>query len=122
MVSRKTTSLGVNMPKHVDDPILGYFAPPVRPLEQTFLWGCEQDVADRCWRLFNIAHAYWVGEFRDCSEACRAVAEVLGEADQWPIEAWQEPIKPSKSGKAGKAGKSGKSGKAGKGFGQGGKR
>jgi hypothetical protein len=114
MVSRKTTSLGVNMPKHVDDPILGYFAPPVRPLEQTFLWGCEEDVADRCWRLFNIAHAYWVGEFRDCSEACRAVAEVLGDADQWPlaldaleaIEAWQEASKPIKPGKGfGKGGK-----------------
>jgi hypothetical protein len=112
------------MTNHADKPILGYFAPPVRPLEQTFLWGCEEDTGSKCWRLFNIPHAYWVGEFRDCSEACRAVSEVLGDADQWPIaldaletiEAWQEPIKP------GKASKPGKSGKAGKGFGKGGKR
>jgi hypothetical protein len=121
------------MKNHADEPILGYFAAPVRPLEQTWMWGCEQDIADRCWRLFNIPHAYWVGEFSDCHAACRAVAEILGDADQWPIaldaleaiEAWQEaskPSKPSKSGKSGKPGKPGKAGKSGKGFGKGGKR
>jgi hypothetical protein len=92
------------------------------------MWGCEEDTGSKCWRLFNIPHAYWVGEFADSHEACRAVAEILGDADQWPIaldaletiEAWQEPIKSGKSGKSGKASKPGKSGKSGKGFGKGG--
>jgi hypothetical protein len=92
------------------------------------MWGCEEDTGSKCWRLFNIPHGYWVGEFADCREACRAVSEVLGDADQWPIaldsletiEAWQEPIKSGKSGKSGKASKPGKSGKSGKGFGKGG--
>jgi hypothetical protein len=120
------------MTNHADSPILGHFARSVRPLEQTYMWGCEEDTGSKCWRLFNIPHGYWVGEFRDCHEACRAVAEILGDADQWPIaldaletiEAWQEaikPIKPGKSGKSGKPSKPGKSGKSAKGFGQGGK-
>jgi hypothetical protein len=110
------------MPKHADEPILGYFAPSVRPLEQTYMWGCEEDTGSKCWRLFNIPNAYWVGEFADSREACRVVAEILGDAEQWPIaldalksiEAWQEPIKPGKPSKPSKTGKSGK------GFGKGG--